>query len=430
MGDSEWFEVRNKNRKSTAFQRNGWGFKDNGWNVNNMGKYRTKEDDVARISTFVYVSNIQDSITAKDLFQACKQYGHVVDTFIPTKRDKNGKRFGFVRDGKSYMGVLKGDINPVVEEPKSEPVLVLGDDCMATKDVSNALFGRVKEFASLANLNVAAWFSLITEASLDFMVEGRIAWKEVEGIPLKLWSGTTFSRIANKWGKLLDVDDQEDSCFHSKRLCINTKLGSCINEAFKVIHRGKTFWIREFEVPGWVPEFNDDLDYEDDHEEKHYPMWLHLTFHIKDITVTNSEGRRSTETVLRTVECCVKSCRGVSPGFSPSVKRDDKVDDHVIGAACSDDTARMNNKDEYPEVLRVFHKVVVLRTGWINHSDAVGNSGGILYVWDPNVYCKSSSTVSDSFVITRGHWRLSRNDMMVIAIYAPQDNRDKQLHCG
>ncbi|GKA83417.1 auxin response factor, partial [Tanacetum coccineum] len=290
MGDSEWFEVRNKNRKSTAFQRNGGGFKDNGWNVNNMGKYRTKEDDVARISTSVYVSNIQDSITAKDLFQACKQYGHVVDTFIPTKRDKNGKRFGFVRfinvfnedrlinnlctvwidrlklhaniarfqrtqanfnekegklnkpqsapkvilksnvpkgDGKSYMGVLKGDINPVVEEPKSEPVLVLGDDCMATKDVSNALFGRVKEFASLANLklalteegfvdlsikylgelwvmlefktkesknkfndniSVAAWFSLITEASLDFMVEGRIAWVEVEGIPLKLWS--------------------------------------------------------------------------------------------------------------------------------------------------------------------------------------------------------------------------------------------------
>nr|GEU66327.1 RNA-directed DNA polymerase, eukaryota [Tanacetum cinerariifolium] len=34
---------------------------------------------------------------AKDLFHVCKQYGHVVDSFIPLKRTKEGKRFGFVR---------------------------------------------------------------------------------------------------------------------------------------------------------------------------------------------------------------------------------------------------------------------------------------------------------------------------------------------
>ncbi|GJY39965.1 nucleotide-binding alpha-beta plait domain-containing protein [Tanacetum coccineum] len=37
------------------------------------------------------------SCSAKELFQSCKQYSHVVDTFIPTKRSKNGRRFGFVR---------------------------------------------------------------------------------------------------------------------------------------------------------------------------------------------------------------------------------------------------------------------------------------------------------------------------------------------
>nr|GFA21300.1 nucleotide-binding alpha-beta plait domain-containing protein [Tanacetum cinerariifolium] len=31
------------------------------------------------------------------MFNSCKTYGHVVDSFIPTKRNKNGKRFGFVR---------------------------------------------------------------------------------------------------------------------------------------------------------------------------------------------------------------------------------------------------------------------------------------------------------------------------------------------
>ncbi|GJZ54428.1 RNA-directed DNA polymerase, eukaryota [Tanacetum coccineum] len=36
------------------------------------------------------------------------------------------------------------------------------------------------------------------------------------------------------------------------------------------------------------------------------------------------------------------------------------------------------------------------------HSDAVGNSGGILCAWDTNSFQKSSSTVSDYFVIIRG----------------------------
>nr|GEW59018.1 cysteine-rich receptor-like protein kinase [Tanacetum cinerariifolium] len=54
-------------------------------------------------------------------------------------------------------------------------------------------------------------------------VEGRIAWVEVAGIPFRLWSGNTFACIADKWGKLLDVDGHEETCFHSKRLCIHMK---------------------------------------------------------------------------------------------------------------------------------------------------------------------------------------------------------------
>nr|GEX19230.1 nucleotide-binding alpha-beta plait domain-containing protein [Tanacetum cinerariifolium] len=62
-----------------------------------MGSFRSKEDDVSRISIFIFITNFPDSFSAKDLFHSCKQYGHVVDSFIPTKRAKDGKRFGFVR---------------------------------------------------------------------------------------------------------------------------------------------------------------------------------------------------------------------------------------------------------------------------------------------------------------------------------------------
>nr|GEV67919.1 RNA-directed DNA polymerase, eukaryota, reverse transcriptase zinc-binding domain protein [Tanacetum cinerariifolium] len=62
-----------------------------------MGSFISKEDDVNRISTSIFVSNIPDSFSAKDLFSSCKQFGHVVDSYIPLKRTKEGKRFGFVR---------------------------------------------------------------------------------------------------------------------------------------------------------------------------------------------------------------------------------------------------------------------------------------------------------------------------------------------
>nr|GEY58873.1 nucleotide-binding alpha-beta plait domain-containing protein [Tanacetum cinerariifolium] len=58
---------------------------------------RSKEDDVQKISTSVFVTNFSDGYGAKDLWNTCKLYGHVVDVFIHDRRTKAGKRFGFVR---------------------------------------------------------------------------------------------------------------------------------------------------------------------------------------------------------------------------------------------------------------------------------------------------------------------------------------------
>ncbi|GKA49590.1 nucleotide-binding alpha-beta plait domain-containing protein [Tanacetum coccineum] len=300
-----------------------------------MGYFRTKEDDVDRISTSVFITNFPDSTSAKDLFKACNQYGHVIDSFIPNKKSKSGKRFGFVKFinvfseerlinnlctvwigtlkmhaniahfqrpsskkegvgvkktfaystpkvqskppvvGNSYVGILKGERNKETIVNDSGPSIVLGDDCLMNKVCPNAIFGKVKEFASLANLKVAlsnegfsdivikymgelwvmlefkveesllkfqesisamSWFSQVVKVTPEFEVEGRIAWVEVEGIPFKLWTSNTFARIAEKWGKLLDVDDEDGNFYHSKTAN---------------------------ETPGWVPDFTDEIDNDD-----------------------------------------------------------------------------------------------------------------------------------------------------------------------
>ncbi|GKE20921.1 nucleotide-binding alpha-beta plait domain-containing protein, partial [Tanacetum coccineum] len=62
-----------------------------------MAYRRSLEDEVHKISTSIFVTNFPDQFCAKDFWKVCNQYGNVVDAFIPYRRSKLGKRFGFVR---------------------------------------------------------------------------------------------------------------------------------------------------------------------------------------------------------------------------------------------------------------------------------------------------------------------------------------------
>nr|GEY90099.1 nucleotide-binding alpha-beta plait domain-containing protein [Tanacetum cinerariifolium] len=174
------------------------------------GSQISKEDDVQKISTSVFVTNFPDGYGAKDLWNTCKLYGHVVDVFIPDRRMKAGKIFGFVRFIKvldidrlinnlctvwvgrnkihanvarfqkeplhkqsnkvnnkgtdnvnhgaksmtnSYAHVVKG--NQVQNVGMEEcPNMVLDETCLNHEDFSLCLLGKVKEFATLTNLKV------------------------------------------------------------------------------------------------------------------------------------------------------------------------------------------------------------------------------------------------------------------------------------
>nr|GEW84647.1 RNA-directed DNA polymerase, eukaryota, reverse transcriptase zinc-binding domain protein [Tanacetum cinerariifolium] len=255
---------------------------------------RSKEDDVQKISTFVFVTNFPDGYGAKNFWNTCKLYGHVVDVFISDRRTKAGKRFDFVRFIKvldidrlinnlctiwvgrnkihanvarfqreplhkqsnnvnnkgtnnvnhgakgmtnSYAHVVKG--NQVQNVGMKECLnMVLNETCLNHEDFSLCLLGKVNEFASLTNLKVVlgkelyvnielkymggfwvmivfqddetkkifqfnlavgSWFFQIIHAHNDFVIDERVIWVEVEGVPFKWWSRNTFNRIASRW---------------------------------------------------------------------------------------------------------------------------------------------------------------------------------------------------------------------------------------
>ncbi|GJR52037.1 RNA-directed DNA polymerase, eukaryota [Tanacetum coccineum] len=63
-------------------------------------------------------------------------------------------------------------------------------------------------------------------------------------------------------------------------------------------------------------------------------------------------------------------------------------------------------------------------------SNAIGNSGGILCIWDPNIFLKDQHTISDNFVAISGTWIPSNSKLLIISIYAPQSRSDKRLLWG
>ncbi|XP_076944786.1 uncharacterized protein LOC143615569 [Bidens hawaiensis] len=52
--------------------------------------------------TTFFVSNLPDRVTSTDLWAECRHIGTVSDTYIPTKRDRRGNWFGFIR----FRGVV------------------------------------------------------------------------------------------------------------------------------------------------------------------------------------------------------------------------------------------------------------------------------------------------------------------------------------
>nr|GEX66901.1 DIE2/ALG10 family [Tanacetum cinerariifolium] len=146
------------------------------------GSQRSKEDEVHKISTSVFVTNFPDQSCVKDLWNACKQYGYVVDVFIPNRTSKAGKGFGFVRFIKFFdverlvsnlctvwvgrhrihanvarfqrATVNNSRCSQVNREAESNPVLVLDESCVNKHDYSYCLNGKVKDFGVVSDLKV------------------------------------------------------------------------------------------------------------------------------------------------------------------------------------------------------------------------------------------------------------------------------------
>nr|GEX03505.1 RNA-directed DNA polymerase, eukaryota [Tanacetum cinerariifolium] len=235
--------------------------------AHNKNSLQSKANQTVRISKSVFVSNFQKGCTAKDLWKVCNDYGTVVDVFIPNKKSKVGKRFAFVKFIKgvdqakgqfqtgSYVNVVNGSSPVGVHGPSISfaSVLVLDDSCVAERDLSNHVMGNVKDVSSISNLRTLIMeegFSVVNlvylgglwvmiecdnmETKANMLQHTRVkSWFQV--LQNVVHDFNSDERIV--WGEALDIEDNVDSSFGRKRLCIKTKLPLSILESFKVIFK-------------------------------------------------------------------------------------------------------------------------------------------------------------------------------------------------
>nr|GEY85064.1 RNA-directed DNA polymerase, eukaryota [Tanacetum cinerariifolium] len=60
-------------------------------------------------------------------------------------------------------------------------------------------------------------------------------------------------------------------------------------------------------------------------------------------------------------------------------------------------------------------------------SESISNSGGILCVWDPSIFCKENHIISDNFIALYGSWVSKKVKLLMRSIYAPQSSASKRI---
>ncbi|GJW67783.1 RNA-directed DNA polymerase, eukaryota [Tanacetum coccineum] len=59
-------------------------------------------------------------------------------------------------------------------------------------------------------------------------------------------------------------------------------------------------------------------------------------------------------------------------------------------------------------------------------SDSLGNSGGILCIWEASIFKKDGATISDNFIAIYGTWLPRNVKILLVAVYAPQQPGSKR----
>ncbi|GJU53587.1 RNA-directed DNA polymerase, eukaryota, reverse transcriptase zinc-binding domain protein [Tanacetum coccineum] len=351
----------------------------------------------------------------------------------------------------SYAKVVKKN-----EIPKNhdEPVMVL-EDVVLNFEGNPILVGSVKDFKTLSNLHNVIYsegfsgFKITYLGSfwvlLEFDTFQSCESFDVEGVPLKAWSKSSFNKITTKWGEFIFMDDSNSSNKYSMRLCVKTTLQQLIAESFKVILKGKVYVVHAKEVTGWAPKFGEDtsnqledfsdnnsvgtknwVESEDDDAHENTQKTLKDDddvntqktpkdlsgdpFGLEDLIFKSS--KKGTKEAQKTNNINPKFPSGFTPQHTNQSGNKKVVDMHerTPSQASKQVTNNQTCHQDMEETKMVSFDVFVVKAFWGNMlfdfatSSARGRSGGILCVWDKSLFHKKRTYATEHCIFVEDLW--------------------------
>nr|GFB57538.1 RNA-directed DNA polymerase, eukaryota, reverse transcriptase zinc-binding domain protein [Tanacetum cinerariifolium] len=194
--------------------------------------------------------------------------------------------------------------------------------------------------------------------SPSFVVDERVIWIEVSGLPLCTWGSSAFKKIANLFGKFNFFDDDVEDSMCMGRACITTQIKSLISEKVNVTIKDLNFNVHVKEIVA----DNETL----------------FSGKVKEEYFVTKEDKPSEEDVPDTSK---------PPGFENFIKENSECSISYNASRSSKCSTSFETK---VTKLQLFQS----RSMWgkfnfdYGCSMARGRSSGLVTMWDPNLFVK------------------------------------------
>nr|GEV73961.1 RNA-directed DNA polymerase, eukaryota [Tanacetum cinerariifolium] len=318
----------------------------------------------------------------------------------------------------SFADVLNFGIVYPSKIKVTSPTIILNDACLMERDFSSSLMGKIKYINAIQNLylilanmgfenvkithlggiwvlldmdsiavkdkilkhvGVGSWFNELQSACNLFLCDERITWISIEGLPIKAFTRNTFAKIVSSWEANDDDSSSEDDSVDEE----NENKSENIENDFELDN-------------------DNELDHPKDDLVDNNKGVTTATSGYNDVLKLKLRG-----SLLDVIDELIKEIIRFLDEFIvlkyPSLGQKAKKGwiqelntmHHVSFVALQE--TKMDRMD-----------IFSVKAIWGNFSfdyvfgPSVGSSGGILCVWDPNLFIKDSSTNSDYFVAVRG----------------------------
>nr|GEY73392.1 RNA-directed DNA polymerase, eukaryota, reverse transcriptase zinc-binding domain protein [Tanacetum cinerariifolium] len=366
--------------------------------------------------------------------------------------------------GNSFVQAVKGDNLYGGGETELFHAVVLDDECLVTKDLSKSLLGRVKEFACLANLKVALCNEGFVDIKIHYVGELWVMLEFGTQELIKLFRDNV--RASETPGWVPDFADESDDEYQED----DTSKNGGSNDHDSGSGRGELEMEEVLETL-----FLDDRLVKNDMEEggmdeqenkSKDPFQIYPLLEKKNNSATKdniSVGSLKYPIGFTPHESSDVDCMHVEGDKNVNVEEVRVNSVGVVNDGSSGNRFNKNSKEDSVESVVSGHFKVYditykglyfgseggvsmnflslniqglaqkAKKDWVKElcikykSDSIGNSGGILCVWDKNSFVKHNVTILDYFVMVRGVWRSTGQLVLLITIYALHNVSEKQM---